>query len=137
MTSTSRVRLAWSGEDLTFRGGAPDGPEVVLDSDGETGPSPTQALLLSLAGCMGVDIVHILQKSRVPVTDLSAEVEGERAEEAPRRFESIRILFTVTGPEEEHEPRLERALTLSEGTYCSVLHTLRPDIDLDMRIRRG
>lgn len=137
MTPTRKLRLAWTGEELAFRGGAPDASEIVLDGDGESGPSPVDGLLLSLAACMGVDIVHILEKGRVPVTDLDAEIEGERAEEHPRRFKAIRIVFTVTGPESEHRSRLERALALSRDTYCSVLHTLRPDIDLDMSIRRG
>ena len=131
------ARLAWTGEGLAFRGGDPAGPEIVLDGDGEAGPSPTTALLLSVSGCMAIDILHILEKGRVSVDDVSAEVEGVRAEDHPRRFEALRIVFTVTGPGEEDEGRLRRALELSESTYCSVLHTLRPEIDLDFRIRRG
>lgn len=137
MTAIRSSRLAWTGEGLAFRGGRPTGPQIVLDGEGESGPSPTDALLLSLASCMGIDILHILDKSRVPVTDLGVEVEGERAENPPRKFEAVRLVFTVTGPEPEDEAKLERALALSEDTYCSVLHTLRPDLDVEASVRRG
>jgi len=121
---------------LVFLGGAPGGPEVVVDSDGKAGPSPTQTLLLALAGCMGVDVVMILEKSRVPVESLSVEVEGDRREEAPRRFTSIRLVYRVKGPADEDQSKLERAVELSREKYCSVLHTLRPDLSVDVRIER-
>lgn len=137
MSADTEVHLAWTGEGLRFRGGAEGGPEVEIDSDGVAGPSPTDLLLLSLAGCMGVDVIHILEKSRVPVESLSVEVEGERADAPPRRFERIRLVFVVSGPGEEHRDRLERAVELSRDKYCSVLHSLREDMEWEMEIRRA
>lgn len=130
------VRLEWSGEGLVFRGGPSADTEVTLDSDGKQGPSPTDFLLLSLAGCMGVDVRIILEKSRVPVEALAVEARGQRAATEPRRFTSVRLVYEVKGPKEEHQARLERAVALSKDKYCSVLHSLQPDIDLDIEIRR-
>lgn len=135
--STREVRLSWTGRGMVFRGGEPDGPSVVLDGDGEEGPSSTSALLLSLASCMAMDVREILEKGRVPVTGLEVEVAGTRAPEPPRRFEKIRMSFEVEGPTEEDGGRMERALALSRDKYCSVLHTLRPDLELDLTIRRS
>ena len=98
MRSAKRVRLAWTGEGLVFRGGPVDGPEITLDSAGEAGPSPTDSLLLSLAGCMGVDVRLILEKSRVPVSALRVEAEGERATDDPRRFVRIRLVYVLEAP---------------------------------------
>ncbi|MDX1567037.1 MAG: OsmC family protein [Longimicrobiales bacterium] len=137
MGTTKEVRLSWTGRDQAFRGGEPGGPFITLDGSGEEGPSPTTALLLSVAACMGIDIRHILEKSRVSVTGVDVEVTGTRAEDHPRRFESVSMIFTVDGPAEEDEERMERALSLSRSTYCSVLHTLRSDLDLDLTIRRS
>lgn len=137
MSADTEVHLEWTGEGLRFRGGAEGGSELEIDSDGVAGPSPTDLLLLSLAGCMGVDIVHILEKSRVPLESLSVDAQADRAVESPRRFERVRLVFTVSGPEEEHADRLQRAVELSRERYCSVLHTLQPDLDLGMEIRRG
>lgn len=94
------------------------------------------ALLLSLAGCMGIDVLMILEKGRVPVTAMEVEVTGERPDAPPRRFLSLALEYRIEGPGPEHEARLERAVALSRDKYCSVFHTLRPDLDVEIRIRR-
>ena len=134
--SSSKVSLRWRGDGLVFVGGAPGGPEIVMDSDGNDGPSPTQTLLLALAGCMGVDVRMILEKSRVPVESLLVDVEGDRVVDAPRRFQAVRLTYRLKGPAREDQAKLERAVELSREKYCSVLHTLRPDLSLDVRIER-
>jgi putative redox protein len=131
-----KVDMRWTGEGLRFVGGADGGPEMFLESGGKGAPSPTQLLLLSLAGCMGIDVVDILGKSRVPLQALEVAVEGDRVPEPPRRFTAIRLTYRVRGPEPEHDARLQRAIDLSREKYCSVLHTLRPDLALDIRIER-
>lgn len=130
----SVVRLDWTGEGLRFEGGAPGGPQVQVDSDGKAGPSPMQSLLLSLAGCMGVDVVMILEKSRVPVESLAVEVEGDRRAEPPRRFTAIRMTYHITGPGPDDRNKVQRAVDLSRDRYCSVLHSLRTDLDIQVRI---
>jgi putative redox protein len=128
--------MTWTGEGMMFRGGAPGGPEIVVDGDSEGGPSPMDALLISLATCMGADVRMILEKARVPLESLEIEVEGTRRPDAPRRYEEIRLVYRLRGPLEEHAPRLERAVQLSRDTYCSVLHTLLPDLDVEIAIER-
>lgn len=132
--ATRSVELRWSGEGLHFRGGGEGGPEIDLDSDGEAGPSPTQALLLSLGACMGIDVVMILEKGRVPLEALSVVLEGDRAEEPPRRYTAIRLVYRITGPGPEDAQKVDRAVRLSRDKYCSVLHSLAGDIDLDIRV---
>jgi len=105
-----------------------------MDSDGEIGPSPMQFLLLALAGCMAIDVRLILEKSRVPLDGLEVRIDGDRAETQPRRFEAIRLTYLVSGPGPEHASRLDRAIRLSREKYCSVLHSLDPGIDIDIRV---
>ncbi|HSM62170.1 MAG TPA: OsmC family protein [Longimicrobiales bacterium] len=133
--SSSRVTLRWT-DALVFEGGADGGPQIRLDSAGRAGPSPTQLLLLSLAGCMGVDVRMILEKSRVPVEALEVVVEGDRRDEPPRRFLAIRLTYRIRGPAPGDRDKLQRAVDLSRDKYCSVLHTLRPDLDLEIAIER-
>lgn len=130
------VRLQWEGEGLRFRGGRPGGPEVVVDGDGTSGPSPMQQLLLAVAGCMGADIVDIMAKSRAPLGGLDIMAEGWRAPQPPRRYTEISLTFTATGVADQDRGRLERALELSRQTYCSVLHSLHPDVELAFRLER-
>jgi len=95
-----------------------------------------QQLLLAIAACMGADIVDIMTKSRAPLTGLDIAAEGWRAPRPPRRYTGVRLTFTAQGVADEDSPRLERALDLSKETYCSVLHSLRPDIELTLRLER-
>ena len=136
--AAAKVHLDWTGEGLSFRGRAgDDGPEMVFDSDATVGPSPTQSLLGSLAACMGIDVVMILEKSRVPVEALGVTVEAERAETPPKYFTAATLTYTVKGPGPDDEKKLQRAIELSRDRYCSVLHSLRPDLDLEIRIERA
>ncbi len=136
MSSSSEVLLKWSGEGLVFHGGVEGGPQISLDSASREGPSPMQLLLLSVAGCMGIDIRMILEKSRVPLESLELRVEGDRAPSDPRKFEAIRLSFMLAGPGEEHQGKIDRAVQLSKDKYCSVLHSLHPAITLDFRVHR-
>ncbi len=135
--SRRSVVLRWSGEGLRFVGGPPGGPETVVDGDGAAGPAPMQLLLLSLAGCMAIDVRLILEKSRVPLEAMTVEATGVRAEEDPRRYVQVELVYRLTGPGEADEGKIQRAVDLSRERYCSVLHTLAPDLDLEIRFQRG
>lgn len=119
------VHLTWE-EDLRFTATHKD-QAWTLDGKTEAGPSPVIALASALAGCMAVDIVHILKKGRHKVEALSAEFTGERADTEPRRFTRIDLLFTVatSAPQDA----VERAVELSHEKYCSVWHSMRQDIE--------
>jgi len=119
--------LRWR-EGLVFEGASGTSPSLVLDGDAQAGPSPMELLLLSLGGCMAIDIRVILERSRVPLEGLELAIEGDRVGEAPRRYEEVRMVFRLTGPAEEDRGKIERAIQLSEERYCSVHHTLRPDL---------
>jgi putative redox protein len=120
--------MEWDGEQqFTAQVGR---HEVSLDGSAEAAPTPVQLLALSLAGCMAIDLVHILTRGRHAVTSLRTTFTGTRAPEPPRCFTHIRLDFVVGGQVlSEH---VERALQLSREKYCSVWNTLRQDIDLEV-----
>ena len=117
--------LEWEG-DLRFRASA-GAASLVLDSQGAAGPTPVQALAFGLAGCMAVDVVHILRKGRLEPKAVHARLEAERNPVDPKRLVSVRLHFVVQG--EVPDEKVARAIALSRDTYCSVWHSLRPDID--------
>lgn len=123
--------LRWTGEGLAFEGSAgssgPDRP-VLIDGEGPAGAAPMEMLLLSLGGCMAIDIRVILVRSRVRLIGLEMDMVGERRDAEPRSFEAIRMHLRLAGPTEQDRPKVERAIRLSEEKYCSVYHTLRPDL---------
>jgi putative redox protein len=118
------VEMEWEG-GLRFRGRAGE-RELKLDGDSAAAVSPVETLVLALAGCMASDLVHILVKGRVDVKGLSARLTAERAPEDPRRLVRVDLRFEVRGP--VPPDKVERAIALSRERYCSVWHSLRPDI---------
>lgn len=120
------IQLVWE-HDLVF-GGTSGSVGMTLDSASAAGPSPMQALGFALAGCMAMDVVHILKKGRHDLRGLRAHLVGQRANEEPRRFTSIELHYDVTGnvPKEA----VERAIELSKEKYCSVWHSMRQDVEL-------
>jgi putative redox protein len=120
--------LEWDGEQQFT--GTVGKHEVGMDGSADAAPTPVHLLALSLAGCMAIDLVHILARGRHPATSLRTSFTGYRAAEDPKRFTRIRLEFTLTGQMlPEH---VERAITLSREKYCSVWNTFRQDIDLEV-----
>lgn len=119
------VQLTWTG-DLKFVGRAGD-LQLPLDSASQEGVSPMQALAFALAGCMAMDLVHILTKSRVAPSGLRARFSGRRPANAPSRFTAIALHFDIEG--HAPEDQVDRAIQLSRDKYCSVWNSMRQDID--------
>ena len=116
--------LKWDSE-LRFT--ASSGSQTMtLDGRGKAGPSPVQALAVSIAGCMAMDVVDILQKGRHAIHGLDVAFEGGRADTPPHRFTSVTIVFTVHG--EVPGDAVRRAIALSHEKDCSVSKSRRGDI---------
>ena len=126
MASAKRVALTWQN-GLAFSGGVEGKPPILIDGSGAVSPGPMDTLLLALAGCTGGDVVSILEKMKFPVRALRVEVTGERREQHPRRYTSIVLSFRVDAPGAPEE-RVRHAIDLSMEKYCSVNHSLAPDI---------
>ena len=129
------VELTWE-RDLVFSGKA-GGVALMVDGDSLAGPSPMQAVAFGLAGCMAMDVVVILKKGRHDLRGIRADLTGTRAPEEPRRFTAITLHYTITG--DVPDEAIQRAVDLSRNKYCSVWHSLRQDIPLDITfdVQRG
>ena len=121
---------------MEYQGAAEDGSPVILDAKAHKGPGPMDALLLAVAGCMAVDVQVILERSRVPLKGMEVQVEGTRAPTHPKRYTGISIRFLLTGPEKEDEGKVQRAIDLSREKFCSVVHSLSPDIPVEIQFGR-
>ncbi len=126
MQETKRVVLTWH-EGLRFTGGAPDGPSTTIDGDNNVAAGPMLTLLLAAASCSGSDVVVILQKMRVQLRQLRIDVTGVRREQEPRRYTAIHLDYHIGG-EGLDRAKATRAIDLSLEKYCSVIHSLAPDI---------
>jgi putative redox protein len=81
---------------------------------------------------MGIDIVMILKKMRVPPTSFRMELVGERNPTPPQYFKAIEIVMHIGGKDLDPE-KVDRAIALSQATYCSVYNSLRKDMEVKVR----
>ena len=123
------LSLDWIGA-LAFKN-SEGSPAIELRSSAPGIASPPQALAYATMACMAMDVVHVITKGRHDLQALTVKFDGERANEAPRRFVTMHLTFVVTG--NVPEAVVARAIDLSKTKYCSVSNTLKTDIDFQTR----
>ena len=105
-----------------------DGPENFGGSD--AGIRPKELLLLSLAGCTASDVVSILKKKRVKLDDFEINISAEMTEEHPKVFTKIDLEYVFYG-DNIKEKDVERAIDLSQTTYCGVTAMLEKVLEIN------
>ncbi len=120
--------LFWE-RDLLFKGMTQSGYEIEFDAEVQWGCMPTESLMLSLAGCMGIDVLSFLKKMKCRIEKFKVDIDAERNTTPPQYFKSITMHIHVSGSGIT-ERRIERAVALSQEKYCSVYHSLRKDLKI-------
>jgi putative redox protein len=128
VAQVNKATLTWD-KDLIFVGRTQRGYEVEFDAEQQWGCSPTETLLLSVAGCMGIDMVSFLKKMKCEIKSYKMDIVGERKPTPPQFYTSMEMIIAVTGTGLTAR-KLERAIALSHEKYCSVYHTLRKDMKM-------
>ncbi|RPI46705.1 MAG: OsmC family peroxiredoxin [Bacteroidetes bacterium] len=130
------IQIRWLN-GLSFEADV-DGHKLYLDAKAENGgknmgPRPKQLLMVSLAGCTGMDVASILQKMKEEVEEIVVEVEGDLAEEHPKKYESLKVIFRIRGKNISRK-NVEKAVELSTTKYCGVSATLEKAVSLSHEI---
>ncbi len=112
-----------------------ESPDIHMDATGTVGGQgegarPQSLMLVSLAGCTGMDVISILRKKRQNVTDFEVTVRGEKAEEHPKVYTHIRVTYTVTGHDVD-PAAVERSIELSMTKYCPVAGMLKQVVPIE------
>jgi putative redox protein len=126
------IDLTWLG-DLKFSA-ITSKNSLTIDSAGVDGPSPVETLAVALAGCMAMDLVHILKKGRHQLAGLVSHLVGDRSGEEPHRLVRVTLTFTFDG--DVPAAAVDRAIALSREKYCSVWHSLRQDIEFTVTSKK-
>lgn len=134
---TNKVEVSWTGQ-MSFEAEVND-HRIVLDADelvgGQNkGPRPKALLLVSLAGCTGMDVISILKKMRVEPDEFRMSVEATLTEEHPKVYDTITLIYEFKGDDLPFE-KLEKAVNLSQERYCGVSAMLGAVADLKYEIR--
>ncbi len=125
-----QVKAIWNG-GRSFSASGPSGYEMNMDATpvygGEgKGNTPTEMLLASLAGCIGIDVTMILKPHLEAIDSIEIEVDGTRKEELPTAFTGAAVTFHVKG--DITPKKVWRAIKLGKEKYCAVSASLKADI---------
>jgi len=124
------VRTEWRGK-RQFEALTPSGHRVPMDASPSAGgdgaaPTPLELVLVGLTGCMGIDVVMILEKMRHQVDAVALEADARRQEEPPKAITHVQLTVSIDGDVPPHHAW--RAVNLSLSKYCSVAHSLHATI---------
>jgi putative redox protein len=126
-----KATLSWN-RDLIFAGRTNEGYEIEFDAHVQWGCKPTDALLLSIAGCLAIDVLTFLQKMKVEIANFTMDITGERNPTPPQYYKSVELILNIAGKNLDAK-KVERAISLSHEKYCSVYNSLRKDMDVKVK----
>jgi putative redox protein len=121
------VAIGDSGHWVTM-----DGPEKFGGL--AAGSRPMELLLMSLAGCTGMDVVSILRKKRIKLSDFRLEVDAEQPPGHPKVFTCIKLHYVFIGSD-IRPADVERAIELSQEKYCAVTAMLKNSVAISYGYR--
>jgi putative redox protein len=131
------INVKWIG-DMTFETDINE-HKILLDASSEVGgknagPRPKPLLMVSLAGCTGMDVISILKKMKIEVLDFNVKVEAILSDQHPKRFTDLHLVYEFKGNNLPLE-KIEHAIALSQDKYCGVSATLKNSINLTYEIK--
>ena len=128
IATENKGSLTWERE-LIFHGRTQRGEEIDFDGQVQWGCMPTEALIMSLAACLAIDVVAFLSKMKAEISFFKIEYSGERNPVPPQYYKSVGLKITVGGSNITPK-KMDRVISLSQDKYCSVRHSLRQDLDV-------
>jgi len=116
------------------------GHHIPLDADESvggknSGPMPKPLLLVSLAGCTGMDVISILKKMREPVSYFNVRVQGDLTEEHPKTYTAVKIIYEFKASDGLKDENVRKAIALSQDRYCGVSALLKKAIPVDFEVQ--
>lgn len=101
-----------------------NGHKLTIDLDkagggNDLGPGPKILMLVSLAGCTGLDVVSILNKMKVNFSDFKVDADAHLTEEHPKIYDTVTLIYSIK-VQKNDEPKVKKAVALSQEKYCGV-----------------
>lgn len=122
--TTMKITIERLDDAFHLRASNTQGNSVETDANPDIGGHglgmrPMEMLISSLGTCSSIDVIHILRKQRQPLDDIKVEISAEREKDKqPALFSDIHVSFHLYGAVDPD--KVERAVNLSMGKYCSV-----------------
>lgn len=134
--TTNIISSVYQG-GMSFKTGI-KGHDVIIDLDkasggNDLGTSPKILMLVSLAGCTGLDVVSILNKMKVNFSDLAINVEAHLTKDEPKIYDDVIVTYTIRVNKAD-ETKVKKAVDLSQDKYCGVSEMFRAFAKLSHKI---
>ncbi len=126
MSTTAKV--SWvDGALFVAEGGS--GHTITMDGAPDIGgrnlaSRPMEVVLMGMGGCTAIDVVAMLRKQRQDIEGVEVSLVAERAEDHPKVFTSVKLVYTVRG-RKLNKALVERAVSLSDEKYCSATSMIK------------
>jgi len=122
------ARITWV-QDALFVGESGSGHTITMDGSPDVGgrdlaARPMEMVLIGMGGCTAIDVASMLRKQRQDVRDIIVELEAERADDHPKVFTAVKLVYRVRG-KNLNRALVERAVSLSDEKYCSATAMIR------------
>lgn len=131
-----KITLNRINDNYLFECANENGQKILLNNvreDQNNGVSPMEAVLMAVAGCSSIDIIHILKKQKQEITHFSVDTEGERVEVGDvKPFRNILVKVNLEGNIDE--VKAKRAAELSFEKYCSVAEMLKNSVKIEHEV---
>ena len=120
-------------DQVAFEVTSDEGQKIQFDANPAAGGQglgirPMEALASSVASCASIDILLILKKKRITLSDYAVEIITERKDATPAPFTRIHLIFKI-GANDPIE-QVQKAVALGVEKYCSVSASLDPTIKI-------
>ncbi|NDJ54840.1 MAG: OsmC family protein [Chloroflexi bacterium] len=142
MSESNPIVTVSLADGMHFQGRTEDKGDYVVEMDADQavggqdkGMRPLKMMLVSLGGCMIMDVISILRKKRQDVQDIKVGLRATQAEAHPHVYTQIWMDFTVEGHELD-PAAVQRAIDLSWERYCPAANMLKHvvPIEIDFKI---
>ena len=129
---TNKVITKWS-EGMKFQTIGPNGSSITvgssLEGDNQKVPSPKALMLSSLAACSRIDVVSILEKMKIKLSDFKINTIGSLTQEHPKYYNKVLMEYHFYGEQLDKE-KINKAVNLSITKYCGVMEMFRSFADV-------
>ncbi len=131
------AKVNWK-KGMSFEGVSDSGFSLNMGTTRDNGGDddgfrPLELMLISLAGCTGMDVISILQKKRQEVSSFEIKVHAERSSEHPRIFTDVQVEY-ILGGNNLDPTAVERAVELSSTKYCPAQAMLGKAVPISTKI---
>jgi Predicted redox protein, regulator of disulfide bond formation len=133
MDNQLEVSVDLTNQKVQFAGATRSNPAITIDcapplGDGQ-GYTPLELLLISLASCSGTTIVTLLRRMRKNISWLNVKARGIRRDQNPSSFQKIFLEYVICS-EDVCSSEVEKAIKLTEETYCPVWTMLKNNVEV-------